>query len=217
MNLPKPTTILFDWDNTLVDTWPTIHAALNVLMRERGMEEWSLERTKGNVKRSMREAFPEMFGEDWQDAAKIYQGAYRAIHLDNLHGLPNVEAMLDHLKQSPLKTGVVSNKQGDTLRKESDHIGWNHYFDVLVGAGDAARDKPHTDPIEHALAAIDGSAGKDIWFIGDTIVDLEAANDAGCTSILYGDVETDDGSYLGHNFHAHARDHAALLTLIEAH
>ena len=27
--LPRPRAILFDWDNTLVDSWVTIHEALN--------------------------------------------------------------------------------------------------------------------------------------------------------------------------------------------
>ena len=28
--LPRPRAILFDWDNTLVDSWVTIHEALNI-------------------------------------------------------------------------------------------------------------------------------------------------------------------------------------------
>ena len=30
--LKRPRAILFDWDNTLVDSWATIHEALNVVM-----------------------------------------------------------------------------------------------------------------------------------------------------------------------------------------
>src|SRR5947207_1478268 len=30
--LPRPRAILFDWDNTLVDSWVTIHEALNITM-----------------------------------------------------------------------------------------------------------------------------------------------------------------------------------------
>ncbi|MCI5050547.1 MAG: HAD hydrolase-like protein, partial [Rickettsiales bacterium] len=61
VKLTRPRAILFDWDNTLVNTWPTIHEALNVLMREKGREEWTLDQTKANVKKSMRDAFPAMF------------------------------------------------------------------------------------------------------------------------------------------------------------
>ena len=32
-NLKKPKAIVFDWDNTLVDTWPIIHMAINQTMQ----------------------------------------------------------------------------------------------------------------------------------------------------------------------------------------
>ena len=38
----RPTAILFDWDNTLVDSWATIHEALNVVMAAMGKPLWSL-------------------------------------------------------------------------------------------------------------------------------------------------------------------------------
>ena len=28
LKLPKPKAVIFDWDNTLVDTWPLIHQAI---------------------------------------------------------------------------------------------------------------------------------------------------------------------------------------------
>ena len=43
---PKPRAILFDWDNTLVDSWTTINEAHNFLMRAMGMPEWSIEETR---------------------------------------------------------------------------------------------------------------------------------------------------------------------------
>ena len=74
--LPRPRAILFDWDNTLVDTWPLIHAALNQTLRHMQHPEWSLEKVRANVKKSMRESFPEMFGDRWEVAAKHYQDSY---------------------------------------------------------------------------------------------------------------------------------------------
>tara|TARA_R100001086_G_scaffold137349_1_gene71705 strand:- start:1375 stop:1527 length:153 start_codon:yes stop_codon:yes gene_type:complete len=46
-HLPPPLTlpraVVFDWDNTLVDTWPIIHDALNHTFRAWGLREWTLE------------------------------------------------------------------------------------------------------------------------------------------------------------------------------
>lgn len=207
---------LFDWDNTLVDTWPTIHAALNIMMVEMGEEEWSLAKTKANVKRSMRDAFPDMFGDDWEQAAEIYQRAYRSMHLDNLSAIVGAEDTLKLLRTMPVKVAAVSNKRGPTLREEIAHIGWGDYFDAIVGAGDAAHDKPHPAPAELALQKMEQDKGKHIWFVGDTIVDLECSNATGCTTVLYGDVEIDGNRYLDHEFHHHVKNHDELVGLITA-
>src|SRR5262245_7059834 len=92
--LRPPRAILFDWDNTLVDSWATIHEALNFLMRAMGMPEWTLDDTKGRVRLSLREAFPLHFGERWQEARDIYLDRFRAIHLDRLTALPGRESLL---------------------------------------------------------------------------------------------------------------------------
>lgn len=212
----KPKAILFDWDNTLVDTWPTIHEALNHTLRFMQHPEWDLAKTKANVKKSMRDAFPLMFGNKWEDAAKQYQDYYRSIHLTHLHPLPRALDVVSMLSDSDAFVGVVSNKRGETLRTEINNLGWDKYFDVIVGADDAHADKPHCAPVELALKESGMKAGAHVWFIGDTIVDLECANSSGCLPVLYGDVETEEGEYLGHAFTHHVRDHQALLELLKA-
>ena len=75
VGLRPPRAILFDWDNTLVDTWATIHDALNFLMRAMDRAEWSLAETRERVRLSLREAFPLYFGERWEEARDIYLDA----------------------------------------------------------------------------------------------------------------------------------------------
>lgn len=216
VKLPKPRAILFDWDNTLVDTWPLIHNALNMTLRFMQHPEWSIERVRRDVKKSMRESFPDMFGERWKDAASHYQTSYRSIHLSDLQALPGTVATLESIPRSNVFVGVVSNKQGDTLRKELAHIGWSKYFDVAVGASDAARDKPHPDPVLFALKECAIKPAPDVWFVGDTGVDLDVAQVTGCTAILFGDHATDGATHDGFPFAAHARDHAEMKALIAA-
>ncbi len=84
MKLPAPKAVIFDWDNTLVDTWPVIHAALNATLKEMGHAEWTFEQTKARVRKSMRDSFPELFGDKWEKAGEIYQAQYRGMHLQDL-------------------------------------------------------------------------------------------------------------------------------------
>ena len=46
----RPQAILFDWDNTLVDTWLTIHEALNHVMAAMDKPLWSLAETRARVR-----------------------------------------------------------------------------------------------------------------------------------------------------------------------
>lgn len=185
--LPKPEAIIFDWDNTLVDTWPIIHHALVETFTQMGVLPWTLEETKAKVGKSLRDHFPVLFGDKWELAGKVYSTTYKEKHLHKLEGLPLALEMLEFLNQTKLYRAVVSNKQGPTLRDEAAHIGWDKYFHKLVGAHDAPRDKPHPDPLYLALEGSGIIASEKVWFVGDTITDVDCALASGCTPIFYGD------------------------------
>lgn len=188
--LKKPKAIIFDWDNTLVDTWPLIQHSIDETMKHMGMEPWGLEKVRNNVHKSMRESFPEIFGENWQEAGEIYKNSYRAQHLTNLQFLPNGLELINSIAKRDILQFVVSNKIGLTLRKEIKNLGIENLFFALVGAHDANHDKPNRHPVELALLGSDLELGRDeIWFIGDTIADVECAYNSLCTPIIYGHSE----------------------------
>lgn len=184
--LKRPRALIFDWDNTLVDSWATIHDALNFLMTAMEKPVWTIEETRERVRLSLREAFPPLFGDRWQEAQKIYIDRFRAIHLDRLTPLPGRGAMLRALAGDEHYLAVVSNKTGSVLRNEAAHLGWSELFGAIVGAGDAHTDKPHCAPVELALKGSGIAPGPDVWFVGDTAVDMECALASGCVPVLLG-------------------------------
>jgi phosphoglycolate phosphatase len=186
-----PTAILFDWDNTLIDGWAAIEAGLNAAFAAFGKPAWTREQVLANVRKSLRDSFPEHFGHEWERARDIFYEAVHATHLEVIRPLPASIAMLDSLAHLPL--GVVSNKQGPLLRKEALHLGWAERFGALVGAGDAVADKPSGAPLHLALAQMGLSAGPHIWYVGDTSIDMQAARAAGCRAVLLGDAAHDGG------------------------
>jgi phosphoglycolate phosphatase len=211
MTLKQPKAVLFDWDNTLVDTWPVIHAALHEMFVVMEKTPWTLEEVKQRVKHSARDAFPALFGNDWQRAADLYRDFYRAKNLETLTPLPQAKEVLDALYDKGVSMAIVSNKMGDTLRKECAHLGWDKYFTALIGSSDTEHDKPHPLPVFTALGEVKPS--DDMWFMGDSVVDLEVAIRAGLTPILYGPVTPEKaGEYGGFAFTRHYREHAETLT-----
>jgi phosphoglycolate phosphatase len=182
---PRPRALLFDWDNTLVDSWETIHAALVVTFTAMGHEPWTMAETKLRVARSLRDSFPTLFGERWEEARQLYLDTFTAIHLERLKPMEGAAELIAALAAAGFYLGVVSNKTGRVLRREADHLGWTHHFRRLVGAGDAAVDKPMAAPV---LLALEGSgiSCAETWYVGDTALDLECAKNAGCVGVLLG-------------------------------
>ncbi len=186
-NLSKPHAVIFDWDNTLVDTWPLIARAINNTMRFMNKQEWSLTKVKDTVHKSMRESFPDLFGSDWQRAGEVYKQSYRDVHLSELKLLPNSLELLNILQQKNILTFLVSNKIGATLRKEVKNLQIADKFFSIVGSMDSAKDKPSIEPVELALSASSISINNHhIWFIGDTIADVECAYNMKAQPIIYG-------------------------------
>ena len=215
MELIKPKAILYDWDNTLVDTWPVIHEGLRYCFEKMGKEPWTIEEVKANVGHSMRDYFPELFGDRWQEAGDYYLEGYKRVHTQALKPYDGAEDTLKAVLAAGLYQAIVSNKKGPTLRIEGEHIGWAKYFSALIGADDAANDKPHPDHAYMALADYTGEKDKSIWFIGDSAVDVEIAKNAGFTAIFYG-TKTKAES-ITHPIDAVVGDHAQLQALIAAH
>ena len=180
----RPGAIIFDWDNTLVDSLPTIHAANNAALVAMGKRPWTPAESKARVRKSMREAYPKLFGERWQEARDIFYAHFRANHLNELQALAGRDDMLGFIQEARIYMGVVSNKDGELLRAEVEHLGWTHHFGAVVGANDAVRDKPAPEPVFLSLEPSRQCASPDVWFVGDTDIDMECAVAAGVTPVL---------------------------------
>src|SRR5262249_7940735 len=114
--LTRPRAVIFDWDNTLIDSWAIIHDAMNVTLKAMDPSPWSYEETRARVRRALREAFPDLFGKKWERARDIFYTRFRTIHLDALTALPGAESLLTAMVEQGIWLGVVSNKNGDHLR-----------------------------------------------------------------------------------------------------
>lgn len=210
-----PRAVLIDWDNTLVDTWPVIHDAMNTTLRAMGEAEWQYSETKQRVRRALREAFPDIFGERWEAARDIYYRRFQAIHLEQLETRPGAHELLAALAARGFYLAIVSNKTGKYLRRETAHLGWDRYFGRVVGAADAANDKPSPDVVELALEGSGIEPGDGVWLVGDTGIDLECAHNAACVPILLRDTPPGPGEFGEFGPEMYFPDCVALTALVK--
>jgi phosphoglycolate phosphatase len=187
----RPSVLLYDWDNTLVDGWAGITAALNATFTAFDRPLWTVDDTRNRVRVSLRESFPVMFGDKWEHARDIFYETLTHQHLNHVTPMPGVPDVLEAGTDWP--QGVVSNKAGAFLRREVIHLGWGGFFGPVVGAGDASADKPSPAPIHMALSQIGRPADASVWYMGDTALDMQAAKAAGVTAVLIGNADHDGG------------------------
>ena len=192
----KPKAILLDWDNTLADSWKIIHKSLNVAFRDLGFEEWTLEdviKGKGGIHHSMRESFPTIFGEKWEQAKNLYYSAFLSCHLQEISLLSGAIETIKLLAKTNAFIAIVSNKTGIHLRNELNHLGISKYFNAIIGATDAEKDKPNKEPLLLALkhSSITEQDFDKVWMVGDSVTDIEAAFNTGVVPVLYGFADVD--------------------------
>ena len=183
-DLPKPRAVLLDWDSTLIDNWGAIAAALAEVFVAMGHVPWSEAEVRANAKHSMRDTFPKLFGDRAEEAGQLFYTAFARDHLATVTPLPGAFDLLDHLHRARVPMALVSNKNGKYLRAEAAHLGWDVMFHRLVGATDAPRDKPETDAVLMALDGTGLAATDDVWFVGDSAIDMLCAHRCGCVPIL---------------------------------
>jgi phosphoglycolate phosphatase len=182
--MTAPRAILFDWDNTLVDNWDVIADALNAVFDAFDMPRWTVAETRARVRASLRDSFPGMFGAHAREAGRIFSDYFASCHLERLQEMPGAGDLLRGLAGKGLHLGVVSNKRGRFLRLEAERLGWTGYFNRLVGAADAPVDKPDPAPVDLALDGSGIRRGPEVWFVGDTDIDIICAINAGCLPVL---------------------------------
>lgn len=185
LDLKLPEVVIFDWDNTLVDAWPLIYKALNETFIKFGKSPWTLAETKINIHRALRELMPQFFGDKWEEAGEYY----RKIYLENVNDIKPLnysEEMLKTLKEYEIKAAIVSNKKAEIVRKELALMKWENYFQSILGSGDLEVDKPNPKTVEITLEQLVATKAKNIWFVGDSVTDMETAYASNTLPVFYG-------------------------------
>lgn len=212
-----PRAVLFDWDNTLVSNWRCVHAAVNAALEAFDLPTWTLEESYGRIRQSLRDSFPVLFGAQWERARDIFYAYFEAHHLQHMDVLTGAPDLLLALRERGVYVAVVSNKTGHLLRREAEALGWTPYFGALVGANDAAADKPDPAPVHLALApsGLERWAPEEVWFVGDADIDMRCAHATGCTPLLVGQTPHADGAWERYPPRHHFPDCGAMALLVK--
>ena len=214
LKLKLPEVVIFDWDNTLVDAWPLIHKAMAEAFKKYGLKPWTLEESKVNIHRALRELLPQLFPNNWQEVGEYYRKVYE----DNIHllePLPKVNDMLEVLNQKNIKVALVSNKKASIVRKEMDLLNWHHHFQSVIGSGDLDVDKPDPKTVVITLERLAAASAKKVWFVGDSVTDMETAYASNSLPVYYGPEDFNNERFANCFPKVHIKDYNELIRFIK--
>ena len=178
--------VLFDLDGTLLDTAPDLVSALHAVCAEESVEPPAYELAAGNVSNGAigltRLAFPHVDASSQERLCARLVETYRNNICMRTRPYPGVVEMLAQLERRSIRWGVVTNKLEHLAGLILAELDLRERCAVLVGGDTAARNKPHPDPIEHALRAT-GHAARAVAYVGDHEKDIIAGRAAGVRTI----------------------------------
>lgn len=171
--------VIFDFDGTLVDSYPAITASVNHVRQRLGLGPMPESEVRRHVGRGpehlMKMTVP---GSDFASTWPVYRAHHPTVMLAHTRLLPGAAACLQALARAGLGLAICSNKPRDFTRQLVDHLGLAGLIRVIVGPEDAARPKPAPDMLRVALARL-GVAASEALYVGDMRVDIETARAAG--------------------------------------
>jgi len=79
--------------------------------------------TRAKVRHSMRDSFPQLFGDAWEQAGELFYARYAEIHAEAVKPAEGAADLLAYLAGQGIYLGVVSNKKRRLLACRGRTIG----------------------------------------------------------------------------------------------
>ena len=218
--ITKPKAVIFDWDNTIVQSRHLFHMVLDAVAIDMNIgneEMYKAGLFDQTYHQPVEHGFRQVFGTEHHPTAwKSYNHHFANMHLDHIKLHPGAEEFIKAMHEEGIIMSIASNKESNYLRDEVGKLGLDQYFYNIVGADDITKHKPNP---EHAYLALYGLRHHDefdssIWFIGDSIADVSCAIASGCTPILFSSVSLYDVKK-AELIHYHAEDFRNLKKLYD--
>lgn len=181
--------VLFDLDGTIIDSTEAILESFQKAYTTVGVEVPSDEKIKALIGLPLDVMFVKLGVEEDNVMTYVnaYKEHYRTIHTQKTVLLPHAKEAIDFAYQYA-RLGIVTTKTSEYSRILLEHFDLMKYFDVLIGREEVEHPKPNPEPVIKALNTLGHRIGQVAYFVGDTDVDMIAADEAeiGCVGVLSG-------------------------------
>lgn len=190
--------IAFDFDGTLIDSAPDLALAINLMLGELRRDTFDSAVVQGWVGNGVEVLIKRALSGQETIEPNLDEGLYRdararfdrlyAEHLCiNTRPYPGVVETLENLWAKQIPMAVVTNKPYPFTKALLIELGFERYFDIVLGGESLPKRKPDPYPLQYVLDKR-ALAPLQMLMVGDSRNDILAAKAAGCPSyaVTYG-------------------------------
>ncbi len=196
--------ILFDLDGTLLDTAHDLTMAVNdVVQRYQPSKLFTLEEARRIVGYGSEAIFTHLVTEYLPHVSyETFRDAFREMYLQRKHEgtafFEGIADLLEAINTRQIPWGIVTNKTEQGAIQSADHFPLLKTAHCIVGCDTTGDAKPSARPLLYACEKI-GVEPEACWFVGDTILDMQAAYAAKMPALAvgygYGTIDIKNSSY----------------------
>ena len=194
---------LFDFDYTLANAETGIVKCFKLLMRQEGYFIPPDNEIKKTIGLPMIEAIRVLFKED--DDKLLHKLKDKYTEFADIHMTPNTVLYpqtipaLRRIKESGAKAAIISSKTRRRIMQTLTRDNIADLVEFVIGSEDVKTHKPSPEGMFMAMDRF-GADKKDVLYIGDNVIDGEAAQNAGVdfAAVLTGNNVREDFFYLPH-------------------
>ncbi len=177
-------TILYDWDNTLVDTNPVCLMSLNKFFDKNNIKKEITHEDLRNINNMLFEDYlSSHFKEKIDDKLREYRDIYYQC-ADQLILLNHTMSFLSFFHNLKIKQGIISNKPSKVLIEEVKKLNVHQYEKIL--GGDSAKFPKPSNELMNLMKAEMKIENDTIIFVGDSKIDIDFAINANVPIIFVG-------------------------------
>ncbi len=165
--------VIFDADLTLIDSFNVVHEIYCITARKLGLREPSRDDLRRHWGKKIMEIIDGLFGKKQRN--RIYEVLSEVGEGYELQLFDGTVEALKLISKAGLSLGILSTADKRFFKPHLERKGVWKLFDLIVGGEDIKVRKP--DPADFAVF-LDRYKPEELVYVGDSLVDWEAARDA---------------------------------------
>lgn len=177
---------IFDFDGTLVNSTPGIIETMKQVcdfyrFDDQFVSKWS-QLIGISLKDQAKILLPDESLDFHEEVTNKYREYYNEKFIDLCPPFEHLTEMLYELNKKEIKITIASSKKSFLIEHVLAHHDLENFFQMVIGHDRVSNHKPHPESVAITMDEL-GHGQKETVVIGDSVYDLEMANNAGVDAI----------------------------------